>query len=448
MRISLSLLFAVIFTFSSFGQKKLSLDQAINIALQRNTTLQRNLNNIKVAESNVKAAYGNFLPSLSAGGSWGWNRSEDEGSTYNLGSVVITTPPSVTESRSYRVSADARWTLFDGLANFASLSQSKKDLESARLQIERLKQEIVFQTVNLYTAVSNAQQLLKVSQEDLKWNNQQLETVTERNKLGAVTLADVYQQQVKTGNAELALINAQNALETAKSNLLYYLGLDVLEDYQFSDTLDEKDLDILKTKFKADYSDLSDLVGQALKTRLDYKSAKIDIESAESGITVARSGHLPSISNSYSFSTYTNKFDKLFKSKSYSIGLSLNVPIFSGFSVENRVEAAEVNAQNKQIALVELERDIKRNLQKTLLDLKAAEKQLDVNERNVAAAEETRKIEQEKYNLGSGTLLNVLIANSDYTTAKTNYINSQFNYIKLREQLKFYLGSLNFKKFE
>ena len=103
---------------------------------------------------------------------------------------------------------------------------------------------------------------------------------------------------------------------------------------------------------------------------------------------------------------------------------------------------------NQQIAVNDLERQIKKNLQSTYLDLQAAEKALEVDKRNVESAQESQKIESEKYSLGSGTLLNVLIANSNYTTALTEYINAQFAYVKLNEQLKYYLGVLDYKKFE
>ena len=59
-----------------------------------------------------------------------------------------------------------------------------------------------------------------------------------------------------------------------------------------------------------------------------------------------------------------------------------------------------------------------------------------------------RASEEERYSLGSSTLLNVLIANSEYTTARTNFISAQFSYIQLSEQLKYLLGELEYQKYE
>jgi outer membrane protein len=447
MRSLISLLCVLLITAFSFGQDKtLTLDQAVNIALQKNTTLQRSMNNLDVAESGVKVAYGNFMPSLSANGGWNWNRSEDAGGLRNVGGSVFNFPPQTSESRNYNAGLNTSVTLFDGLANFASLSQSKDNLESSRLKLERVKQDIVFQTVSLYYAVITNDQLVKVNEENMKWNQRNLETISERNKLGAVTLADVYAQQVKAGNAELALIQAKNNLETAKSNLLSYLNLDVLDTYLYVDPF--SDSMATQMDFTKDFTNISDLVKQAMETRPDYKSAQLDLEATQSGVTIARAGHLPSITGSASYSLNANEISKIQDSKTYSARLSINIPIFSGFRVSNQVQIAEVQEKNSALAVDDLERTIKQNIQKTFLDLQASQKSLEVNKRNVTAAEENRKIEESRYSLGSSTLLNVLIANSDLQTAKTNYINAQFNYAQLSEQLKYYLGVLDYKKFE
>jgi outer membrane protein len=445
----ISKIFIILFlTGTIFPQKVLTLNEAINIALQKNSTLQKNLNTLKTFESGLLASYGNLLPSLNASGSWSWSRSEDEGTTYNFGGAVFTNPPSTIENRSYSAGVNSSWTLFDGLANYASVSQSQNQLESARLSLERLKQDIVFQTTSLYYDVINAQQLLKVKEDDLRQAQKNYETISERNRLGAVTLADVYAQQVRLGNAELEEIRARNDLETIKSNLLFYLGIDVFENYSFNDELSNKEMDVIKNKLSKDYENLTDLVSKAMDKRLDYQSALLNLESAYNGITIARSGHLPRLTNSMSFNTYANKLDNLFDNKNYSVGLTLSIPIFSGFSVSDRVEVATVNAMNREVELSDLQREIKRNIQKTYLDLQAVEKSLSVSEKNVEAARENLRIEEEKYQLGSSRLLDVLTATSNYTNARVSNINVQFAFIVLSEQLKYYLGVIDYKNYE
>lgn len=437
MRIFLSLIIAANTIFLS-AQKQLSLNESIKIALNRNTILLKSNNSLKNSESNVKTAVGNFLPTIGANAGWNYTQYETK-----IGSET-----NKTHDRRYSAGVGSSWTLFDGLSNFANLSQSQNELEAAKYNVDRLKQDIVFQTISLYYDVINTMQLLKFKEDDVKWNQKNFETITERNRLGSVTLADVYAQQVRLGNAELEVIRTKNNLETSKSELLSFLGLDVLENYDFTDTLHSGEIEEVKRELDLDFSNLSELVGKALENRLDYKSAQLNLESANDGITIARSGHLPSLTNTINYGVGAEQINKMFDNRSLTVGLSLNIPIFSGFAVENRVQFAEVQKENRKLELTELERDIKKSIQKTYLNLQAAEKGLKVSEKNVLAAQENLKIEAEKYSLGAGTLLNVLIANSEFTNAQTNYINAQFAYITLSEQLKYYLGVIEFKRYE
>lgn len=438
----------VAMNFSVFPQKSLSIDEAISIALNKNTTLQKNQNNLTTYESGLQAAYGNLLPSVSASGSWRWTRTETGERTFSFGGSVFTIPQSTNESRDYSANIGTDWTLFDGLSNFAGVSQSQTDLESARLTLERLKQDIVFQTISLYYAVINNLQVLKVKEDDVIWNKKNLETIVERNKLGAVTLADVYAQEVRYGNAELELVRAKNDLETSKSNLLYYLGLDVLENYVLTDTTANVSDDQMVSELINNDRDFDELLSNALNNRPDYKSSLLNLESAYDGITIAKSGHFPRLSNSIGYNLGANRLSDLFDNRTFSVGLSLNIPIFNGFSVSNRVQGAEVLAMNREIEISELERQIKKDIQKTFLDLQAANKNLIVGEKNVISARENLKIESEKYNIGSGKLLDVLIANSGYTNALTLLINSKFSYMVLAKQLRYYLGIIEPSSYE
>ena len=78
---------------------------------------------------------------------------------------------------------------------------------------------------------------------------------------------------------KLEVIRASNTLENAKSNLLYYLGLDVLENYTYSESLTAKELNILDTDINTDYNKLNDLVNEALLNRRDYLAQKLTLDS-------------------------------------------------------------------------------------------------------------------------------------------------------------------------
>jgi len=449
MRSIILIIFIIIFSINIIPQEKLTLEKAIGIALHKNSTLLKSSDQIQGYESGVRAAYGNFLPTLGLNASWDWSRSDTKGiGTVNINGVPIPIISSTEISRNYSGAIYSNWTIFDGLSNIATLSRSKNDLESAELTLKRIKQDIVYQTMSFYYQVVYNEQLLNVKRDDLKWNEKNLETIRERNRLGAATLADVYQQEVAKGNAELELINTENKLETAKKDLLFYLGIDVLEEFSFTDTLTQADAEILKNKLNTEYEDITSLVNNAFQQRLDYKSAMLNLESSKDAVSIAQSGHWPSLTASGSYSYYTDNLSTIDKRKSLSFGLNLNFPIFLGWSVSNQVQLAEVQSKISEIEMSDLERDIKRQIKTNYINLQAAQKGLVVSENNVAAAKENLRIEEEKYALGSGKLLDVLLANSRYTTALTDLLNSQFGFIVLSQQLKYNLGVLDYKEYE
>ncbi len=435
-----------LFFTPALAQKTLTLDQAIQIALQGNSNLIKSINSLESAKKNVKSAYGDLLPSLSAGADWSWRRDEVKTSRVNFFGQSVETGGN-SESRSWSADVGGGITLFNGLANYANISGAENDLESAQLSLSKLKQDIVQVTAELYYSVLNADALVKVREDNVAYNEKLFETIEERNRLGSVPVADVYAQQVQLGNSQLQLIEAQNNLDVAKNSLLTYLALDVLEDYEFIDPFEG--IESVETEsYMKEFGEMSSMVAEALNMRLDYQSKKFDVESADDGVTAAMGGYFPRLTGSFGFSSGAIAPGDLFENKTYSAGLSLNIPIFSNWNTENAVQFAEVQYKNAQEDLMVLERTIKIEVKQGYLSLQAGKKSLEVARENVKAAEENRRINNERYSLGSGTILDVLQSDRDYTQALNDRINAKFEFYKLRDALLNALGKLDFQKYE
>ncbi|MCE1188514.1 MAG: TolC family protein [Ignavibacteria bacterium] len=429
----------IILLFQSlFAQKVLTSREAVRIALNKNTELQKMKESIKVTEAGVKSAYGAFMPNVSASAMWNWDRNSN-----SFGPNDVTT---TTHTYSTGVRADV--TLFDGLANVANYKNSQQQLEAAQLSLEQRKQDIIFQTLSAYYDVVNAGKQVTVKEEDLKWNQKNYEIILESNKLGKVTLADVYASQVKVGNAELALITQQNTFENLKSEFLFALGLDVLENYQLNEPALEEDITSQVAASTKEYDNLSKSIENALSVRSDFQSQKLSLSSAKLAVDVSKAGYLPQLNANVGYSFGATDFSNVFKNRDLTAGLTLSIPLFSGWKTDAAVEQATVSSKLEEIKLNDLTRSIKKSLQKSYLDFQAVIKRVEVGTKNVTAAQENRRIEEEKYTLGSTTLLNVLIANSEYTNAVTNLLNSQFEFRKLRDQLQYLVGKLESKSFE
>jgi outer membrane protein len=334
--------------------------------------------------------------------------------------------------------------LFNGLANYANVSQSEDDLDAAKLDLQRLKQDIVLLTTDYFYNVIRAKALENVREENVKYNEKFLEQIQERNRLGSIPIADVYQQQVQLGNAELALIEAENNYQIALNTFLDYLALDVLKEYELLSPF-EGQIDENLEQYIELFDEIDVMVQEAFENRYDYKSQQLVLSSAESGVTVANGGFWPRLTGSYSFRSSSTSFTDLldFNRKVWGAGLTLSIPIFSNFNVMASSEFAKVQELNAREDLAVLERQIKIEIKQGYINLLASKKGVDVSTKNVRSAEENRRVLYERYNLGSGTILDVLQADRDFIDAQSNYITTLYAFYISRDRLMNFLGKLD-----
>ncbi len=424
----------------------ITLEKAVDLALQKNVSVVQARNSFEASQSATTAAFGGLLPSLSASMSFSRQQSwrPEQGGTILYNGIPISTPAGTNFQaiNSYSGGLSSQLTLFDGFANTSNIRRAQANASESEYTMSRAEQSTVFQTHTLFLNVVRTHELLKASQDNLKQSQQQLERITESNKVGAVAIADVYRQQVQVGTDELALIQAENNYEKAKADLIAYLGVETDREYEFDLTGVPTDIDTTEFKTINDqYADLNSLVATASSKRPDYLASEEAVSSAEASVTMARAGHMPTVSAFGSFGYNNSDFGSLWNRNLY-FSLNLSLPIFSGFSIQNQVEQAEVQRMNADETQRQAERQLRVDIRKALLDLEAAEKQVNVSQTTVKSAQLDRTTAQEKYNLGAGTLLDLLVATANYTTAVSNKVNAVTSYLLAKKQLEYTLGTI------
>jgi outer membrane protein len=427
----------------AFSQaKNLTLDEARQVALERNLSVVQAQNNVQSAQSSVLSAYGGYLPTLSLSG--GWNRSQNDRSasvTEVVAGSAINIPPEFSVTNNFSTNLSARYTIFDGFARGARVSQASSNAVATEYSSSRTRQGVVFQVESAYLNVLRNEQLVKVSEENLKRDRRQLERITESNRVGALSIADVYRQQSTVAQDELALITAQNNFDKSKADLVALIGLDALDEYAFSDPTISPEIspdELTKTSEK--YGSVQSLRERALKARPDYSAAKEQLSAADAGVTQGRSGYMPTISAFGGYSLSNTELSRLSDNKNLSWGLSLSWSLFDGFRTNEQIQIASAQKRNAEVALMQAERDINTEIKKAVLDLDAAQKQYEVSQKGLVSAEEDRKIAEERYNLGAGTLLDLLTANAGLVNAQANKVNAVYNYITAKRNLEYVIG--------
>jgi len=276
----------------------LTLDDVTRIALQQNIDILQAQNNVDAVSSQLTAAYGNYLPTVSASG--GWSRSQSGrsgGQTQIIEGIPVVTPESVTLQNSFNAGANASLPIFDGLAREATLSNTQSRMNAAEQNSTRVKQAIVYQVSSNYLNILRNRELVRVSEENLRRDQRQLERIEESNRVGALSIADVYRQQSQVANDELSLIQAQNNYAKSKADLVAILSLDPALEYDFVDPSVRTQMDSTEVKATLQkYSDIRMAIMTALENRPDYKATLENYNAAEANVTGDSSSYWPSLS--------------------------------------------------------------------------------------------------------------------------------------------------------
>ena len=408
----------------SNSNKKITLDEALEIALSKNTQIFSARNNFRGTKSGLIFAYGGLLPTLTSS----TGNSETQNHTLIAGDNT---------TKNFSTSISSRVVLFDGFANTSDINKANANIASAEFGLKRIVQSVIFETKRRYLQVLRNASLLKVSQENLKRSQQQLQRITEINKVGAAPKADVYRQQVATANDELALIRVENNYKNSKADLLYYISLSPDEDFDYvSPNIDDELKSISNKKIKS----YNELVNRAIEIRPDYLASIANKESAESDKTIARAGFYPTVSANGSYTLSDKKFSTINDNTTFNWGLTFSVPIFSGFATNYAIEIADVKFQNTEEESNQTKRQVQVDIRKALLDFESTLKELEVTEKNILSAQEDLRIADERYKLGANTLLDLLVASTNFVRAQSDKINAQYNYLTVKEQLNFAVG--------
>ena len=425
--------------------KVLSLDKAISVALEQNISVRQAYNNSNSAQSGVLAAYGSYLPSASVNGGWTRQQTDRPASTQLIGGQPIQVPATFSTTSNYSTGLSLGYTVFNGFAREANFNQAVSNATSVDQQAIRTTQQIVFQVQAAYLTVLRNRQLVSVSEENIKRDQRQLERITESNRVGALSIGDVYRQQSQVAQDEVGLISAQNTYDKSIADLVALIGGDVSENYEISDPtipseLSESDFRATNAQVKS----FDKMRQRAMAARPDYVGAKENYNAAQSGVTSASSAYFPSVSASAGYNLSNTEIAKLSESRGMSWGLSIRWTLFDGFQTNRSIQSAIAQRRNAELSLMQTERNISVDVKKSLLDLDAARKQYEASLKGLQSATQDRRVAEEKYNLGSGTLVDLFTANAGLVNAQANKVNATYNYITASRNLDYVIGEKKF----
>ncbi len=416
--------------------EKITLQEAIEISLKNNYQLKQAKNNVDLAEERELSAKGDFLPSLN--GSLNANRRE--GSQFIPGTDNFVN----TVSRSISGSVSMGLPIFAGFENINNLRSSQYSKRSEEENLQRVRETVIFQTASNYLQVILNKELLEIDRENLAASQQTLEQVKAQVEVGSRPTVDLYNQEATVANNELQVVNSENALNASKLQLIRQLQVDPLQQYEFATP--EVDPQNVNTR---DYS-LRQLVNTAMENRSDLRSDQLNIQSLEHRLSVAKASLYPSLSlNAQISSDYSDRIDFSFSDQFYDqnvvkfVGLSLNIPIFNNFTRRANIQTQLVTYKNAKLNLENTELQVVQDVNQAYNDYQSYVKQLESSRKALTAAEKTYETQQERYQVGAGTLIELSDANAQFVQAQANTTQALFRVIFQQKLLDYYIGRLD-----
>ncbi len=416
--------------------RSITLDDAIRIGLEQDIQLKQSMNELGFQGVNVRRQKANFLPSFSLGLTPGVN--------YGLAFNQTTGRLENERTEQFSFGGNASVNLFNGFGDVSALKQAELNRDASVLDTDRSKQTVIATVISQFLQVLLDREQIRIQEENLESQNQLLARIEEFTRVGTRPVSDLYQQQSLVAQAEATLLNAEQAYQLNQSRLIQTLQLDPFQAYDFTAPATE---DVVLTP---QAYDLNALIQEAFQKRADLQARRVRTDAAYEGIRGARSSLLPSINLSGGYgSAYTssNTFagfgDQLDQNRGGNIRLNFSIPIFDRLLTKTQVERAKVDFANARLTQQNLEQSVAVEVRQAYLDYQSDIKRLDVTEKQVRAAEQALEAEQERYNVGASTLVELSQARATYVQGVSDRATAIYRFLLRGRLIENAVGTLD-----
>lgn len=432
------LLLWILLPLSAMAQsgQRITFDEALRLALRRNPLILQAANQRMRSEISLASAHSNFLPdfNLSLSGSRDYGRNF----VFDEGRVVDQTTHYLSSSLSASIN------LFNGFRDVHTVTQARAQVAASELNETRQRETVLFNVASAFLALIEAQEQVRIQEENLTAQRALLNQIEAFVQVGTRPVADLYQQQAQVAAAELELINARRNQQLQEANLIQLLQLDPFGTYEFVapavDTL----------ALRAPSYEVQTLLQVAFERRTDLQAFEEQLRAAEYGVRIAHATYWPNIALRLSYgSSYTDlaplSFEEQFfnRNRRGSIGLSLTFPIFDRFTTRHNVQRARVEVENTRVQLQQLRQEIATQVRQAFLDYETAWQQYQTAQFQLQAARQALEANQERYNVGSATLVELSQARATFVRAESDLVRARYTLLFRQKLIDYYAGTLD-----
>lgn len=397
--------------------ESLTLSRAVQIALKNQPSIMSGVASVRASEARIGQARSNYYPQLAATGNY--TRSSTPGSSNGISGNGA--------NDHYSSNVFLNQNVYDFGRTSSQVAIQKFNTQSARSELQNTTDQVVFNAKQAYYNLLETERAKAVAQEATIQFEKHLDQARGFFEVGTKPKFDVTKAEVDLSNARLNLIRAENNVNLARVTLNNAMGLPDAPPYTLQDTLSY-------VRYELPFEDA---IKKAESQRADLQSLRFRESASKESISLARKGYLPSLSGSAGYTFAGSGFPL---DEGWNYGLSLNVPIFTGFLTKYQVAEAQANADTLRSNEQTLRQDILLQVQRGYIALREAAESIQTTELAVRQAKENLDLANGRYEAGVGSPIEVTDAVVAYSDAQLAYSRSLYAYKIARATIERAIG--------
>lgn len=390
----------------------MTLADVVNMALCNNPQTRQSWANARSQAAQVGISTSTYLPSVSA-------------------SVSGDRSSNATTARSAGLTLS--YLLFDFGGRAAGRENAQQLLAAANASSDSTVQTVFLNVVQGYYNTLAAQAALAAASKSEEAAELSHAAAAARYQAGTATPADKLSAQTAWSQARLNRINAEGTLNKSRGTLANTMGLQANQAVSLAE---EQNL----PPAPAFEQNIQVLIEQARRQRPDLLAAEAQIRAAEAGVAAAEAAGKPSLSLVASGS---RRDSAGLTSNASSVGVSLSVPLFSGYAPTYRIRAAEAQLESSKANAKKLSNQVALDVWNAYHTLLTATESVRTSNDLLASAEQSERVALGRYQAGVGSMLDVLNAQSTLAVARQQHIQARLDWNVGRAALAQAMGTLD-----
>ena len=421
---------------TGLAQTKLTLAQALEIALSENPTIKIADQEIEIKRYAKQGTYAKLYPQIDATASY---QRVIEKQSMSMSMNGATQTIRVGSDNSFNGGISAAMPVINAQL-WSSLKVSALDVELAVEKARSSRQDMVEQVTKAYYSVLLAKESLAVYKSVYDNAVKNNKNVKMRYDVGSVSEYDLISSNVSVQNAEPNVFEAENSVMLTLWQLKALLGLDLQMDIDVEGTL----MDYQSAMDKAYTLSQLDLADNTTMKQFELQEQMLD-----KALKITKLANVPtvSINAAYLYTALGNdgKFGQKEAWNPYSYaGVQLNIPIFAGLSRRSATRQARLDLSNLQLQRENTERQLRVAMVQSLNSMHTSVKQFNSANATVEQAKRGYEISVKRYDVGKGTLVEIDNSQLALTQAELSRNSAIYNFLNSKIALDKILGNIEF----